>query len=70
MSERMKASTAIGTPALSNYVNAIGVKSGQHADTSSTPQQLRTVATSMTTGQVSLRYAPRKPKPGSTETIS
>lgn len=71
MPEEIKATTAIETPGTTGYVVAQGVMTGQHADTSSIPQQGRTVVTSMTTGQVSLRYAPRRAKPaGGTDTVS
>lgn len=71
MSEQMKPITAIGTPDDSNYVVAHGVATGQHSDTTSTPSHFRTVVTSVTTGRISLRYAPRATKPnGGTETFS
>jgi hypothetical protein len=62
MSEQMRPSTVPDSSAQGAcYVVATGIQTATRTDTTTPAQTVRTVATSLTTGSVSLRYAPRTP---------
>lgn len=63
--------TSDDTLARATYRPAQGVPSGDRSETAAGPLRVRTVTTSQTKGEVTLRYAPRSPKPfGEADTAS
>jgi hypothetical protein len=55
--------TAAGEPGTrGEYLPAEGIHLTPRSDTAATAAQVRTVVTSLTEGQLSLRFAPRQPR--------
>ena len=63
MSDPLKSLTAGEVTRGATYVEAHRIVAGQHPDTTTVAAPVRTVVTTMTTGNLSLRYAPRPAVP-------
>lgn len=70
MPENQRATTVPDASSGTKYVVGCGVQVQEPADTTSAAQHMRTVATSLTTGNVSIRYAPRTPPGAGADTTS
>jgi hypothetical protein len=62
MTESIKVSSLGERASRPQYIAATGIPAEATVDTALAPLHVRTVATSLTTGNLNLRYAPRSPK--------